>query len=118
MELVIQVPDKDAEHVRTFLAAINKPVKPHKGIAETVIQVINGGPPIGIRVRGIKITQRGMPEITFAKGDVVENTKSGNWGVVTKVEAGMVHVKCSRETKEETGRSSMKFRVDETSALV
>lgn len=119
MQLVIEVPDKDAPQVREFLKEINKPVKPHKGIPGVVVKVVNGSALTDLTIRGIKISVNGMPQVTFAKGDVVENTKSGNWGVVTKVAAsGRVTIKTSKNTFAETGEETMSFDASEAALLV
>lgn len=119
MKLIIEVPDAKADKVKEFLAAIEKPVTPNKGIPGVTILVRKCAPPIELSVRGIHITAQDWPELTFKVGDVVENTKSGNWGVIKTVRSnGWLVVTCSKETRKESGQKTMDFDPRETSHLV
>lgn len=86
MELIINVPDKDANRVRAFLAEVEKPVPPNKGIPGVLISVRKGKEPIELLVRGINITARGLPETPSIKvGDIVKRKRDGAWGRVLSV---------------------------------
>lgn len=119
MKLIIQVRDSQAPALKAFLTAVEKPVKPNKGIPSTLISVSKGGEPILLRVQGIDISAEGLPENTFKPGDVVENTKSGNWGVIQSIdEYDEITLKCSAETRKESGKKTMRFHVSEAGHLM
>lgn len=118
MRLIIKVADSKAAEVKAFLAAIKKPVPPNKGIPGITISVSKGTKPIDLYVRGINITVDGMPAEVIKVGDVVENTKSGNWGVVKSVDNGEVVIKTSKVTFKETGKKTMSLLLAETAKLV
>lgn len=55
----------------------------------------------------------------FKVGDVVENTKSGNWGKIHSINAdAMLIIHTSKKTFEETGMKVMEFHPSEAEHLV
>jgi len=122
MKLIIAVSDDKAAEVREFLSAIERPVgMATKGIPGVQVRVNTGrNQPVDLSVRGVNITVEGMPTYEFEEGDVVRNTKSGNWGVITSINSkkGAAAVKASKETINETGVHKFISPLNELELLV
>lgn len=102
MKLVLEVPNKYAADVQDFVSRLGTK-KQHSITLQTYV----GKRAVDLEsLQVTRITLDGLPQ--FAAGDVVENMKSGNWGVVINVEnSGLLSIKCSKETAREIGEDHM-----------
>lgn len=112
MKLVFEVPDKCAADVQNFVSRLSS--KKHS----ITLHTYSGKKAVDLEALQVtKVTIEGLPQ--FAVGDVVENTKSSNWGVVDEVDpSGLLSVKCSKETAREIGKSIMILDPAECQKLV
>lgn len=125
MKITIEVPDEQGPALVEWLGRIKKPSKTAKQEASIVIstEVRKDRPKRtswldtnALRVPLLAITHDYVPQ--FEVGDVVENTKSGNWGKVIVINGPLLTVKSSKLTLAETGVPEMEFHVSEAAHLV
>jgi preprotein translocase subunit YajC len=119
MKLIIQVQDKQARSVKKFMEALANPSESNRGSPSVTISATSYSGPAVLKVLGLNITVEGLPENTFKPGDVVENTKSGNWGVIQSIdEYDEITLNCSAETRKDTGKKTLRFHISDAKNLM
>lgn len=124
MKITIEVPDEQGPALVEWLGGMKKPSKTAKQEVSIVIstEVRKHRPSPqwldtnALRIPLLAITHDYVRQ--FEVKDVVENTKSGNWGVVTSINGSLLTVKSSKQTLAETGIAEMEFHESETALLV
>jgi hypothetical protein len=117
MKLIIKIRDDQAEKVRRFLADLDRRGRATKSIPGISLKVNNCHEGAELQCRYSDIVVEGLPH-DFKVGDVVENTKSGNWGVIKEVNEDGLVITCSKETRKDSGRKTMIFQTSETAHLI
>jgi hypothetical protein len=125
MKITIEVPDEQGPALIEWLVGIKKPSTTAKQEVSIVIstEVTRYKPKRtswldtnALRIPLLSITHDYVRQ--FAVNDVVEDTKSGNWGVVTAVNGSMLTVLSSKKTFAETGLLEMEFPASDAAHLV
>lgn len=125
MKITIEVPDEQGHALVEWLDGVKKPSKTAKQEVSIMIstEVMLYKPK---RTSWLDTNALRVPLLSIAHDyvrqfevrDVVENTKSGNWGVVIAVNGPLLTIKCSKQTFAETGVPEMEFHADEAALLV
>lgn len=124
MKITLEVPDSRGPALIEWLGSMKQPSKTATQTVSLVISTEvrkNRPSPQWLDSNAFRIPLLAITHDyvrPFAVQDVVENTKSGNWGVVVAVNGSMLTVKSSKKTLSETGVPEMEFHVSEAAHLV
>jgi len=118
MNLIISIPKDQEKVVRQFLGDMDRKSTPIEGVHSIELKVNNCRTVSELRCSYAFLKVEGLVE--FKEGDIVENTKSGNWGVVTSVSSSTeeLTISSSKKTHKETGLLSFKSRFHESAHLI
>lgn len=118
MKLIISIPKNQETVVRQFLDDMERKGTPTEGVHCIDLKVNNCRTVSELRCSYAFLKVEGL--VDFKEGDIVENTKSGNWGVVTSVNSSTreLTIRSSKKTREETGLLRFKSRFNESTHLI
>lgn len=115
MKIILTVADSNATRINNWFAARIASLADTDEKEDFEINVAYGSSDISFVADSIQVTD--LPR--FKVGDVVENTKSGNWGKIHSIDTdGTLVVHTSKKTFEETGAKVMNFHQDEADHLI